>query len=105
MRLELCEGHLDRVEVGGIWRQVAQLRAGGFDDAPDFVVLVGRQIVHHDNVAGLQGRDQASLQIDAEDLSIHRLVDDKGSGDGVMAQGRDGGDVGPVLFGGVNAFF
>lgn len=47
----------------------------------------------HD-VAWLQGRDQASLQVDAKDLAIHRLVDDKGSGDSVVAQRRDeGGDL------------
>lgn len=94
MGLELCERHLDRVEVGRVRRQIAQLRASGLDDLSNIVVLVGGQIVHHHDVAWLQGRDQASLQVDAKDLAIHRLVDDKGSGDSVVAQCRDeGGDL------------
>src|SRR5450756_3224579 len=68
--------------------------ACGFDDASDVVVLVGGQIIHHNDVARLQGRDKASIEIDPENLAVHRLVDDEGSGDGVVAQGRDeGGDL------------
>ena len=44
--LELCKGHLDRVEIGGIGRQVEQPRASGFDDLPHPLDLVCREIVH-----------------------------------------------------------
>lgn len=55
---------------------------------------MGGQIVHHHDIAWLQGRGQTSLQVDAENLAIHWLVDDKGSSDGVVAQRRDeGGDL------------
>lgn len=88
---ELCEGHLDRIEIGRVRRQISQLGAGGFDEATDVVVLVGWQIVHHDDISGAQRRDQASLQIDAEDLTVDRFVDHKGRCDGVAAQGGDEG--------------
>ena len=94
MRFEFCEGHLDRVEVGRVRRQVAQLRPGGLDYPADFVILVGGQIIHHHDVTWFESGDQASLQIDAKNLAGHRFVDDEGGGDGVVAQRRnEGGDL------------
>ena len=52
--------HLDEVEAWRVWRHIAQLRAGGLNDGSDFVVLAGRQIIHHDDVAWLQSRDETS---------------------------------------------
>lgn len=69
MGLELCECHLDWVEVGRVRREIAQLRASGLDDLSDIVVLLGGQIVHHHDVAWLQGRYQTSLQVDAKNLA------------------------------------
>jgi hypothetical protein len=71
---------------------------GGLDDAADFVVLVSGQIIHHHDVACLQGWDEASLQIDAENLAGHRFVDDEGGGDGVVAQdSNEGGDLSVIV--------
>ena len=52
---EFGNGLLDRVEVGGIGRQVSQLGAGRLDDLAHRTALVRRQIVHHDDIAGRQG--------------------------------------------------
>jgi hypothetical protein len=46
---------------------------------------VGGQIIHHHDVTWLQSWDQASLQIDAENLAGHRFVDDEGGGDAINA--------------------
>ncbi len=54
--LELGEGHLDGVEVGAVGGQVKQLGACGLDGCPDPGELVGRQVVHDDDVARRQGR-------------------------------------------------
>ena len=49
------------------------------------------QIVHHDDVAGAQGGDQALPQIFTEDRPGHGAIDDKGRGDRIVAQaGQEG---------------
>ena len=52
---------------------------------------MSRQIVHDDDVAGRQRRDQAALDISAEDRAGHRPVDDKGCGHRVDPQAGDKG--------------
>src|SRR5690606_4235071 len=42
---ELGEGHLERIEIGRVGRQVQELRAGRRQHAADLGTLVGRQIV------------------------------------------------------------
>ena len=42
---------------------LVQLRASGPDDASDFVILVGGQVVHHDDAAWLQGREHQQLPV------------------------------------------
>jgi hypothetical protein len=49
--LELGEGLLDRIEIRGVGRQVAQLCTAGFDRRADAGHVVGREMVHHDDVA------------------------------------------------------
>jgi hypothetical protein len=50
-RLEFAEGHLDRVKVGGILRQIAKGRARGFDRLADAGDFVGSKIIdHHDRL-------------------------------------------------------
>jgi hypothetical protein len=35
-RLKLCEGVLDGIEVGAVWREVEEARAGAFNQFPHF---------------------------------------------------------------------
>src|SRR5665213_3364436 len=49
--LQFGEELFDRIEVGAVWRQIAQRRADSLDGFADTLDLVARQIVHHDNVA------------------------------------------------------
>jgi len=88
-RLELREGHFDRVEVGAVWRQEEEPRADvahGFGRAG---ALVARQVVEDDHVALAQCRHQLGLDINVEHLAIHRSVDHPGRVQPVMAQGTD----------------
>lgn len=44
----------------GEYGKMAQLRAGSLDETSKCVVLAGRQIIHHKDVAWLQSRDETS---------------------------------------------
>ena len=50
-----------------------------------------RQIVHDDDVALAQCRDQAFLQISQKDIPVHRAVDHEWRRDRVMSQACDEG--------------
>lgn len=50
--------------------------AGGFYGLSDAICLVGRQVVHEDDVAGREGRHENLLEIGPESHSIHRPVKD-----------------------------
>jgi hypothetical protein len=54
--LELGEERLDRVEVGRVLRQEQEFGASGPDGLPNNYALVAAEIVHDDDVAGLQRR-------------------------------------------------
>ena len=49
-RLELREGHLDRIEIRRIGRQIEELGAGKLDPLSNAIDLVSWQIVHDDDV-------------------------------------------------------
>ena len=55
---QLCEGHFYWVEIGGIGRKITQARPGCLDDLADTGHLMSRQIIHHDDVAGLKRRHE-----------------------------------------------
>lgn len=50
-RFLLAVGHLDRVVVRGVGRQIAQLGTAALDRGAYGCRIVGRQIVHDDDVA------------------------------------------------------
>jgi hypothetical protein len=89
--LELGEGGLDRIEIGAVGRQVAQLGARLLDELADLVALVCGWIVHDHDVAGRQSREQALPHILDEDRAVHRAIDDEGCRKAVLAQGGDEG--------------
>src|SRR3546814_2506541 len=74
MRFELGEGGFDWIEVGTVRGKVEQPGAARLDGLLDAVDLVGRQIVHDDDVARPQGRRQHLLDPGQEALSVHRSV-------------------------------
>lgn len=67
---DLCPALFDRVEVGRVGRQVAERRAGLFNEFPYTVHFVSSQIVHDDQLTGLQLRTQDVFEISTEDISV-----------------------------------
>jgi hypothetical protein len=74
-RLELAEQLLDRVEVRAVRRQVADLGPGLTDQPGHLRRLMAGQVVHHDDVAGAQGRRQAFTDVRLEAFGIRRPVE------------------------------
>lgn len=73
-RLEFCKSHLDWVQVRRVRRQEQQPGPGIADGGLDISVLVARQIVHDDEIAGLQLGDEKLPYILGEDDAVHRSV-------------------------------
>ncbi len=88
---ELREDLLDRIEIGAVGRQEPDSGPGPADHRADGFAFMAAKIVHHDDVAGLQGWDQHLRNMKAGDLAIDRPVEHEGSGDGVLSQGSQEG--------------
>ena len=72
--LELGERQLDRIQVGRLRRQVAQLGANCFDGFADAGDLVAGEIVHDDDVARLQDGRQMLLDPGPEQRTVDRSL-------------------------------
>lgn len=79
------------------------MRAGRADGVAHASAFVRAEIVHHDNVAPLERREQKLLHVCKERLAIDRPVQQTGRGHLVVAQGREEGlccpaSVGNMIF-------
>lgn len=83
-RLQLGKRLLDRIQIGAVFRQIPETRARGLKRPPDRWTFVTRQVVHDDNVAGRQRRDQDLLDVGEEAHAIDRPIED-----GWCRQARD----------------
>src|SRR3989442_15703863 len=72
--LELAERHLDRIEVGRVLGQVTKCRVCVLDRLTYAWTFVNADIVHHDNIAVFERRNQALLDIGQERLCVHGPV-------------------------------
>ena len=63
IRLELAEGHLDRIEIGRVLGQISQFCTSGLDCFLDAGDLVGPEIVHHHDIAAVERGSQALLDV------------------------------------------
>ena len=88
---ELGEELLDRVQIGRVFRQVEEPGAGGTDGAAHGAGLVRAKIVHDDDVAVPQGRDQNLLDVEKEGFAVDRPLEEPRSGNAIVAQsGHEG---------------
>ena len=93
---DLGEGLLDRIEVGGVWRQEPEPGARGLDHSTDRYRLMGAEIVHDDDVAWFQNGDELLLDIGLKTPAVDRPVEDAGCREPVAAQRTEEGQCAPV---------
>jgi len=89
MRLEFGECHFDWIKIGAVWRQEQEPSAAFFEDGFGFVAFMAGQVVEDHNVAWLERWRELGLDIDLEDVAVHRAVNDPRRGQSIMPQGRD----------------
>jgi hypothetical protein len=83
---ELRKDLLDRIEVRAIGRQEEDAGACGPDGGSHGASLVTAEIVENDNVVWLECRDQDLGDVEAEQFTVDRAIDDKGRIDAIMTQ-------------------
>ena len=72
---ELRETELDGIQVRTVRRQVPELRACGFDPLADALNVMGAQVVHHEDVAGLKRRDEDLVEVGEKTVPVHRSIE------------------------------
>jgi hypothetical protein len=101
--LDLGEGLLDWIEIGGVRRQAPEPGTGRLDHLSDDGRLVRAEVVHDDDVAGLQHRYELLLDIGAEASAVDRSVKDTRRGELVAAQRAEEGQRAPMAVRGIAA--
>src|SRR5688572_7856579 len=91
-----CVWHFHRA-VRSTWSlRLPEPGAGGPDDLSQRGRLMAAEIVHDDDVAGLEHRNELLLDIGAEAFAIDRAVEDAGRGEAIAAQRADEGQRPPA---------
>jgi len=99
--LEFGECHLDRVEIGGVWRQEQEPRADVLQDGGGLWAPVGGEVVQDHDIALVQGRGQLGFDIKVEEFAVYWPTNDPRRVQPVMAQRRDESLSLPVAEGGM----
>lgn len=94
--LELGEELFDWVEIWRVFGQKEELRTGFANGAPNSLAFVRAEIVHHNDVARLEGGHENLLDIEEEPLAVDRPVDEPRRFDAIMAQRSQEGHGLPV---------
>jgi len=76
--LDLGPALLNRVEVGGVGRQIPEFGSGGLDEIANPVDFVSGQVIHDHYVAGPKLRTEHLFQISQKDLAIRSRFDGHG---------------------------
>ena len=75
-RLQFGEDLLDRIEVGRIFGEEEEAGAGGSDRLPHGLAFVRAEIVGHDDIVWLEGRNQERRDVGEEALAVDRAVEE-----------------------------
>ncbi len=86
------EGLLDRIEVWRVGGQEKELGFGGADGGANGAALMAAEVVHDDNVARREDREERLFDISAKACAIDRSVGDAGRGEPVATQRRQKGE-------------
>jgi hypothetical protein len=98
-RLELGEGILDGVEVWAVGREIAQLGTRSLDHLAHAWAFVAGQVVHDDDVATPQFRDQHLGHLGLEGVAVDRPIEHPGGDEAAHGQSADEGRGLPVAVG------
>ena len=79
-RFQFREPEFDRIQVGALRRQVPELRARRLDPLADALDVMGGQVIHHDDVAGLERRDEDLIEVGEKTVPVHRPLEQPGRG-------------------------
>jgi hypothetical protein len=93
---QLGEDLLDRIEIGRVFGQEQKTRACGPDGVSHGFAFVRSQIVEHDDVVALEGRDEELFDIGEKPLAVDGAVEQAGRFDAVVAQRSQEGRGFPV---------
>ena len=85
--------------AGRVGRQVQQASATGFDESGQPVHLMGRQVVEHDHVAGLQSGAQHLAQVSGKNSAVNGPAPGHGRLQPGWGQGRHERHVEPAVQG------
>ena len=96
MVLYLGEQLLDGIEIGGIFREEKEPGASCADGLADGLAFVAAQIVHDDDIAGLERGHEHLFDIDEKALAVDGSVEQPRGLDAVIAQCGDEGRGLPV---------
>lgn len=88
---EFTEGHLDRIEIWRVLGQIAERCTCSFDRLFHTKHLMGREIVHDDDVVAFERWSQELLDISHEYFSIHRPVEHERRHHSIVTQARHKG--------------
>src|SRR6202795_674871 len=91
-RLEFAVRQFDWIEVGRVFRQVAQRRVRFLNRLAYGGPQVDATVIHHDDVVAPERGNQALLDIGEEHLSSHGTFDHHWGGHFIVAQGSHEGD-------------
>src|SRR5712672_582037 len=91
-RLEFAVRQFDWIEVGRVFRQVAQRRVRFLNRLANGGPHVDAAVIHHDDVVAPERGNQALLDIGEEHLSSHGTFNHYWGGHFVVAQGSNEGD-------------
>ena len=75
-RFQLRKRQFDRIEVRTVRRQESQTRAGTLDRGLHLGLLMHRQVIEDDDVAGSEGRHQDLLDVGEERRIVDRAIED-----------------------------
>ena len=98
-QFELGKDLLDGVQVRRVCGQEEQVCTCGPDHTPDLVALMACEVVHDNDIAGLERGDQNLFDIGLEAHSVDRAIKNKRCGDSVAAKGCQEGRCLPVAIG------
>src|SRR5579885_2459291 len=101
--LGVGEDLLDGVEVWGVFGEEEELGAGRADGQAHRPPLVAAEVIHHDDVAWPQARDEDLLDIETEPLAVDRAVEQPRRLEAIATEGGEKGHGLPASLGHLRA--